>query len=179
MGRAYQADRLEEVFAAFATMAPREQIVRTLATKWGLRARTVARYVAEAERILAARAQDPMALEERREHLAQSAILLYRKQLAAQHYAAASRTLDMIARWHGIGTPQQVAATLNLFAPNGIMTSQAIADHVRQLEADQAARIQSLAKQITGQVAGSDQQETVGPQTIADNNGGDDEGRDN
>lgn len=166
MGRAYQAERLEDVFTAMATMAPREQIVRTLATKWGVRARTVRRYVNEAERILAARAQDPKALEERREEFAQSAMLLYRKQIAASHYASAARTLDMLARWYGIGTPQ-LAAAINVYAPNGVMTSQAaIAEQMRVLEAEQEQRAQALAKQIAGQLTAGN----------TDDDGGDDDG---
>lgn len=149
---AYRADRLEEVFSAIATMAPREQIVRTLATKWGIRARTVRRYVAEADRILAAQAADPRSLEERREHLVQSAILIFRKQMAAGHLSTAQKTLDMMARWHGIGTPQLTTA-VHLHAPNGIMTSQAaIAEQVRFLEAEQERRVQDLAKQIAGEL---------------------------
>ena len=174
MGRAYQAARLEEVFAALATMAPREQIVRTLATKWGLRARTAARYVTEAERILAVRARDPQALEERREQFAQSATLLYRKQFAAGHYSAAARTLDMLARWYGIGTPQQLSAAIHLHAPNGAMTSQeAIAEHVRQLEAEQAQRIQQLAKQIADHTAS--ELEAAGYTVPRDHDGGADD----
>lgn len=163
---AYQADRLEDVFTAMATMAPHEQIVRTLATKWNVRARTVRRYVKEATRILAMRARDPKALEERREEFAQSAMLLYRKQISASHYAAAARTLGMLAGWYGVGTPQ-LSAAIHLHAPNGVMTSQqAIAEQMRLLEAEQDERVQALAKQIAGEFIEGN----------TDGDGGDDDG---
>lgn len=147
---AFRADRLDQVFLAMAAMAPHDLIERELSAKWGVRARTVKRYVAEAERILAMQAADPKSLEERREFLSTAATLLYRKQFAAQHYASAARTLDMMARWYGIGTPQLTTA-IHLHAPNGAMTAQAaIAADVARIEAEQAARVEQLAKELAG-----------------------------
>jgi hypothetical protein len=175
---AYRADKLEECFTAMASLAPRGQIVRSLATKWNVRARTAARYVAEAERILAARARDPQALEEKREEFTNAAMLLYRKQLAAAHYAAAARTLDMIGRWHGLGTPQ-LSAAIHLHAPNGVMTSQAaIAEQMTLLEAEQEARAHALAKQIAGQLTSgdSDGENNIDDESNSEDGGGDDGG---
>ncbi|HEY4178134.1 MAG TPA: hypothetical protein VGM90_14910 [Kofleriaceae bacterium] len=147
--RKYDPQRIEEVLLAIATRTPRGHIVRSLAQKWGVRVRAAERAVAEAERILLARAQHTEAIEEYREKLVESGDLIFRKQLNAGHWNGASRTLDMLARWRGIGTPQ--GTSVNIVNASGVLTShEAIKEQLRllELETEERARKLSHAREV-------------------------------
>ncbi len=152
-GRKYDADRIERVFSLMRHSVPRGHIVRQLASQWGVRNRVAESYVREAERVLKERATTETTLEERRELHRPRAELILANQLQEKAWAAAKQTLEMIAKWDGLGVAQQTTTAVNVYAPNGILTSKAAIDEqMRALQAEQEARAQSLTTQIHAQL---------------------------
>lgn len=169
----FHPGRIQAVEQALAAMEPHSSIEARLAGEWKVSRRTIRRYLTEVHRQWTERANAPGAIEERRARFTESALDLYRKQVAKGHEASAQKTLDMIARWFGIGTPQ-VATAIGIFSDRGMLTSaDAIKQQLVLLEQEQHARAVEIAKGLTPQLsAGTDEDSAALPEE----GGNDDDG---